>query len=437
MAPEPEVHRSTSPRRTPIRHHVRSSPSDGQKDPRHRRGAPTTGQEQAGWPRRSDFSSSRLPSKRKETIRSLLFLILLCLPSSQSHQVVFDEIGHLAAAASYVHVGIPLRFTDLANSAYRFQDLLQERYDAAVNRSTGVDPYYPSPTLANNLAIRDVTFEHLKQVKKVIARIDSVQFLFPSAASNTYSSVAQRDMGHRDRRFAPAFGLLGTVVSSITGLYNRNQLKTLTHQMKTVLSDQKRSFALLDKHNLAIQQLHSSLSHFQNLVDAALRHSPAILNSEVLGILENFEQAIDVIVQTLQQAQNHQMAIEFLDRPTLEDTFRRCQHLAGEHHARLLPEQPADLLQVETSFYSDAYDTVVILHVPMIPESTLFRLVRLRPFPIPLGNNTSLIPDVSRDVLGVSDSNEALSLEVTYTDLADCHLLNKIYLCERQGTLIK
>ena len=44
---------------------------------------------------------------------------------------------------------------------------------------------------------------------------------------------------------------------------------------------------------------------------------------------------------------------------------------------------------------------------------------------------------MSRDVLGVSDSNEALSLEVTYTDLAYCHLLNKIYLCERQGTLVK
>ena len=347
MANEPEVHRSPGPRRSPICHHVRPSAGHGQEDPRPGRSTKTTNQVQTRRTRRPNFAASGVPQTRSKIVRSIFTLLLICFPSSLSHQVVFDEIGHLAAAASYVHVGIPLRFSDLVHSANRFKELLQARYDDAVNRTADADPYYITPTIANDLAIRDVTAEHLKQVNKVIARIDSVQYLFPSSTSNTFSSVAQRDMGSRDRRFA-GIGLIGTVVSSITGLYNREQLRTLRHQMKTVLSDQKRAFAILDQHNLAIQQLHSALSHFQNLVDSALRHSPAILNSEVLSILENFEQAIDIIVQTLQQAQNHQMAIEFLDRPTLEDTFRRCQHLASEHHARLIPEQPADLLQVET-----------------------------------------------------------------------------------------
>ena len=65
-------------------------------------------------------------------------------------------------------------------------------------------------------------------------------------------------------------------------------------------------------------------------------------------------------------------------------------------------EHPSDLLQCEVSYLYTGSDIILLLHVPMIPANTQLRLMRSRPFPLPLGNNTGLLPVLHRNVLAIS-----------------------------------
>ena len=86
---------------------------------------------------------------------------------------------------------------------------------------------------------------------------------------------------------------------------------------------------------------------------------------------------------------------------------------------------------------SDKDGTVIILHVPMIPDMAHLRLIRVRPFPIPLDNQISLMPEVDRDVIGISHSDQTLSAEIWYSDLLECHHIGRTFFCKRQGVLAR
>jgi hypothetical protein len=66
----------------------------------------------------------------------------------------------------------------------------------------------------------------------------------------------------------------------------------------------------------------------------------------------------------------------------------------------------------------------------------MLRLFRFKPFPLPLNKEVALLPKVEADVLALSHG-ERFSQELKFADLMDCHVINKVYLCDKHGILRK
>jgi hypothetical protein len=49
--------------------------------------------------------------------------------------------------------------------------------------------------------------------------------------------------------------------------------------------------------------------------------------------------------------------------------------------------------------------------------------------------DTAFLPTPENDVLALSDNPDLLSLEISYSDLMDCHHSNQFYVCEKHGIL--
>ncbi len=49
-----------------------------------------------------------------------LFLFLLTFPTARTHHVVFEEIGEMARALSYIHVVVPVNISGLLKSIADF-----------------------------------------------------------------------------------------------------------------------------------------------------------------------------------------------------------------------------------------------------------------------------------------------------------------------------
>ena len=50
-----------------------------------------------------------------------IFMFSLTLPGANSHHVVFEEIGQMAGALSYIHVVVPINISGLLNSVADFR----------------------------------------------------------------------------------------------------------------------------------------------------------------------------------------------------------------------------------------------------------------------------------------------------------------------------
>ena len=244
----------------------------------------------------------------------------------------------------------------------------------------------------------------------------------------------------RPKRFLPFVPLVvgaakvtTSLFSTIHGLYTRRELKQLRHDVTNLQATTRNVVRLTTANSVAITLLQHTLKEVEDNTANALLHSPAVHHAEVDRVIKGLHRAIDLMIQLVQEAQHNKLAAGFLRPEAMADAFKRVEAAAALSLCDMTLEQPEDLALVEVSFISDKDGAVLILHVPMIPHGTLLHLLRLHPFPIPLGTNYSLLPEVSVDVIGISKSG--YSTEIRYSDLVDCHKIGRTYYCSKQNIL--
>ena len=67
-------------------------------------------------------------------------IILLLSPFASPHHVVFEEIGEMAGALSYVHAVVPVNISGLTRSIYSFKEdvhNLETLYQQKIHRRRG------------------------------------------------------------------------------------------------------------------------------------------------------------------------------------------------------------------------------------------------------------------------------------------------------------
>ena len=179
------------------------------------------------------------------SVAALLIFLLLCLPSPTStHHIVFEEIGEMAGALSYIHAVIPVNISGLDRAANTFRSQitdLRRNYQIA---QTKIDKTIPDSAQGQQLA-RDLKYQRQIQegilqtseaeADNLLALLDNLKGTLPRV--NEAPTLAMDDPHNfRIKRFIG--GLLRGIFGTFMGLYNRRKMNNLRDQVETVAARQ-------------------------------------------------------------------------------------------------------------------------------------------------------------------------------------------------------
>jgi hypothetical protein len=143
------------------------------------------------------------------------------------------------------------------------------------------------------------------------------------------------------------------------------------------------------------------------------------------------------IIRAVQAAHQRHLSVDLLNATRLQDLFHAAQLKAQINKCQLLLSHPSDLFQIETSYFYNGQDILLLLHIPMAPADSILRLFQLHPFPLPFTKTHFLLPKPSKPIFALSSGMERLSAELSMVNLMDCHKINSMHLCEEHGVLRK
>lgn len=338
----------------------------------------------------------------------------------------------MAGALSYAHVTISLNLNEIDNQITTYENylgMILKHTQTSTMRKDWVTTYdYYNPSLKLLLENTDKRFQ------------DVIQIHFGNAAElrkrlNMLKHALPRE-SLTDRALRSKRAIVGPIIGTFMGLYNRHQLRKLRREIAATQNTQHLHFEMIQNLSVSLIQVQKEMTSLQSALNLITLSNPAYVVSALARTEERISRAIEEATHLIQQAQHRRLAIDFLTPQQVDGIYERVFKLAKQSGCRLIPEQPSDLYQLEVSYFSEENRLSIILHVPMSPRESVLRLFRFRPFPLPLNKKLTVLPTVKTDVLGISHGDR-FSLELNYADLMDCHTINRFYLCERHGILRK
>jgi hypothetical protein len=383
-----------------------------------------------------------------------ILVVLGCALHRADPHIVFDQVGSYAGAVSFVHTAINLDFSSIQVAVAK-TELAISNYDKEVAR-------FMKPKLG--LTGNPIYHHYLKQNQTYsrLARNRDIRLhLFKTKLENTIKELPEtlerqkRDLSAANIITAAAKPAISQAAKFLVGTAHTNALG-ITTSIATMLA--KGAIGSFDSWFTAdqITNIKTRLntltsvftSHDQQLketVDLANDLPKRAVDDDLFQALQaysDFDTAMDLLDQSLERVlnafrelQDQHLSIDLLSADQLSDLFNRLKDIAIQKGTELLIAKPSDLFQLQTSYLYDGYNVVVLLHVPMIPHNSLLRLMKIRPFPIPVTNDHSLMPTESSDLLALSNSNPPQWTIVSQYSLIDCHKVNSIYVCPGNGIL--
>ena len=352
-----------------------------------------------------------------------LFLIAY-FQTSEPHHVVFEEIGTMAGAISYIHAIVPVNITGLLKVVYQAQrdmDVIaagfQKLNKIKQNEHLKMD-------MNAWLDIMKLDFQGL------IETIHDLRATLPQKETILTPSKEYRIK----RNPAVAFSILRGVFGTLMGWFNHRRLTNLRDQLQEVQGQQNRLLQVQAATLHHVDELQKLMKDFVY----ELHHQQHIVTRywTLDQVREQIRFNIQKLIRALQAAHQRRLSFDLLNSKRLQELFAAASIKAEVHHHLLLIHHPSDLLQIETSYVHDGEDVNLILHIPMAPADSILRLFQLRPFPLPFTDSHFILPDPTNQILAISSSgSERLSLEMSAVNLLGCHRVGSTYLCERYGVL--
>jgi hypothetical protein len=379
--------------------------------------------------------------------------VLFCLaPSSDSHHVIFENIGQMAGALSYLHCKLTLNISSIFLQHQLYHTALTEYFKRIQDSKPDFNPtnwYYQERLLQwmvysyhNHLTIVNI---HINNSLEINEQLLSLRAILPQPSAGPNPRVLKREVKDKNRgpsraaKRSPHFlGLLGIplgIFGTFMGLYNKAQIEKLQMDFQDLKLRHNRLVEVVDQHEHHLQLINSTFNFLIHGLHLMATHNPALTSSRLLSIETQIKDRIQIAIHTIQQAQHRRLAIDFLTHQQLLQLYQQLQKQAESNGCILLTHQHSDLFQLEASYFFDGKDFHMLLHVPMVPKDSLLRLFRLHPFPLPLTKDHALIPVTDHNVLALSSGFRRYSAQLSHNDLMGCHVVNNIYLCERQGVL--
>ena len=405
----------------------------------------------------------------------MYFLIYFSI--TLANHIIFEQVGEMASSVTYIHVKMQVDFGDWhehyeqylnalseINSAFKYNSKF---FENSKGKIPGVRDLQDEMVLTHLRTIGNLTdsrkkiatrllrtFQALKQTmpdtpddglariyRDTSTRKDKIKEHVASISKSAASSVLSKAMTSttttmiRKPRGLISLGLgaLGTFM----GLYNTFQIKALQKELEQTQDAHNRLVEVVQFNELHLIKLNVTVRNIIHAITFIQAFDISTLATQLLDIELDLKDRLVQMTHTIQKAQDHRLAIDFLPASQLYNLFQKVKEQALAIDHKLLTNQPSDFFQLELSYFYDGHNMQMLLHVPAVPTNSLLRLLKLHPFPIPIDKNYSMIPMVRDELLAISAGFSRASAHLSSTDLLGCHAVNNVYLCERHGVLQK
>jgi hypothetical protein len=350
--------------------------------------------------------------------------VIFFLSSIQANYIIFENIGQMAPAVTYIHTKVTIKTTEIENMMISYRINIEYLYKtfSDIQKDPTHGTYGETQALAKQGA--DLIYTFMLDYQLIRDDFYLIRWLLPAEPE-------------RPQRFLEVLGIGLGVMGTFFGIYNTAQIA----QVKTGISNVKLTQDHIVHAIVDMEQEQKKIKNAVNALDTMMTQwrtlNPAMYAVKAARMEKLVRRLVTKLSNTFQMALAHRLSIDFFDVNQLQALYEKVRKMAEKKHLMLLTEKPTDLFQLEVSYFSNGTDLHLIIHVPAVNKQSLLQLYKMHPLPLPINRNQVLIPHVRDNVLGLSQGSNKLSVHLSSTDLLDCKVINKIFLCERHAVLHK
>lgn len=277
--------------------------------------------------------------------------------------------------------------------------------------------------------------------------------------------ISKQTLSRPKRQLIPGLGLFTGVIGTFLGLYNQYEIHNIQKQLLDLTDQQTLLTNIVQKHDHIISELIKDMAHLTEIVQTLIMYNPALVYAKLEQNIKLIEDRLAILFNTIQQLQQHRLAVNLLDENQMMVLQQAVQNSAKSKQLEIIPTQPTDFFQLDTSYLRVGNEILILLHVPCLTTTHMLTLYRYVPFPYPVSifkpyssnphphihntndilsrtsaNRTSLyfIPETELIAVGRSpNGREARYQLVSQAILAGCIQQNHIFLCDRHQVLRK
>jgi hypothetical protein len=237
-----------------------------------------------------------------------LLLATLLLHFAYPHHIVFEEIGEMAGALSYVHTIVPVNISGLAHAVHSF------RHDVHALKKLYTEKRQPSGFTHDDWfhqRIVDLFQLAPADADAMFVNIDSFRDTLPAVATETHLPHDAHE--YRIQRLSP-FAIISGVIGTLMGWFTQRQLNNLRDRLDEVQDQQHR---LLHVQTVQLQRLEEIEAAVQQLYSSLRQGHTAWINYSFLDYARSQLRAnLQKLIRALQAAHYHQLWIDLLPSDT-------------------------------------------------------------------------------------------------------------------------
>ena len=227
--------------------------------------------------------------------------------------------------------------------------------------------------------------------------------LAPSDQEPIYLPVSDEPEGDfivdRSARFVKAILDAAAVVGTFLGVLSQTNIADLRRQQESLAGKHNLLVHAASKRDSQQWKIVSFMDELRQAIEIQARLDPGFLAAKLENAMTMWENSVDSHIRTVQQLQNHRLAVGTLTAHQLELLHERVTELAQEGNYQPLTKKSSDYYQIDVSYFRNGKDLMMILHVPCLDPINLLTLYRYLPFPIPAGLHGRYSTRTLRDAL--------------------------------------
>ena len=389
----------------------------------------------------------------------------------------FRHVGTIIGAASFAHLAFEIKFDKIQKQMEKgcscaYLDPREISPNVAVHDSTslGVKIRFNSIKSLCEEAfdeIREAKYSfttvdtEMKEHLKTASENENLKELFPSNAqteklkeeakrisimkklNKTNNNEIPKSLKKLTKRGAPLI-IGGLLISSAIGIFGGYQLNNLWNHREDV----SQIMEVIDEHDLKIFNLETEQkalemklakihTRLKFLADYTLMNTMA---DECEAEVELYRGELRRILDGIYLLLHHRLHPSFVNPEALQEKLKIIDQKATNRHQHLGISTVNELYQMETSYLSNANDTIIaMVHVPLYQLSTIMSLWEYIPTPskshLNLNDQRGKAFHFRPDKRYLAKTSGNYYRELTQADLAACHRTRDTYVCDHLSAL--